>query len=303
MYLYVTKKPANNGRRIVLSAISALYLLCMGTLTIQWYYFNYKISINGDTRESIVKSILEGGAAFKFYALSEFLFYSIFVVSDGLLIWRCYHVWGRSKRVILVPSVLLLTEIVFVFTVTVLSFITRSITNSPLAAPPTTILNARVVFFSLANTIIASSLIGYKIYSASHANDALPAGRFTYVLKILFESAAAYSITILVFAINQVLPATRHVGSPWSDMGYYLNAIVITVSGIAPTVLVARTALTSPDDADGHTIPRASGLQLRQFHSQPDSGYDGSSIRFEVNIEMHEGFELIQDEKRIQSEL
>lgn len=82
----VSKKSASTTRRVVVTAITALYLLCLGTFTIEWYYFNKNIIINGTIREAIVLSILEGGPGLNPYAAGEFLFYSVFIVSDGLLV-------------------------------------------------------------------------------------------------------------------------------------------------------------------------------------------------------------------------
>lgn len=125
---------------------------------------------------------------------------------------------------------LILTErfAAFVCSLAAMAFVTRSVANSPRASPCIVNINARVVFLSLAITVMATSLIGYKV--SSRSNGLLPPGRFNHVLTIIFESAAVYSITLLAFAVDHVLPSDRHVGSAVSNAGYYLSALVIYIA-------------------------------------------------------------------------
>lgn len=81
----VSKRSANLNRRIILSAISLLYLLALGDFIIEWYYLNLAVVTNGDTRKSIFISTLEGGSPWIFI-LDDCFYYGVFLVSDMLLV-------------------------------------------------------------------------------------------------------------------------------------------------------------------------------------------------------------------------
>lgn len=81
----VDKMPSNTGRRIILSVITLLYTLCMGTGVIQLYFQDLAIVTNGDTRASILASTL-GANPSPLYALFNFFYFATFLVSDGLLV-------------------------------------------------------------------------------------------------------------------------------------------------------------------------------------------------------------------------
>lgn len=61
----------------------------MIVFVIQWYYLDFAVVINGDTKETIFNATIEGGPVWIF-VLFQFFFYSVFVVSDGLLVGCIY---------------------------------------------------------------------------------------------------------------------------------------------------------------------------------------------------------------------
>ncbi|PPQ71717.1 hypothetical protein CVT25_004852 [Psilocybe cyanescens] len=90
-------------------------------------------------------------------------------------------------------------------------------------------------------------------------------------MTMLIESAATYSL-VLLQAIIGVVPSNVVVGSSLNKANYYTGGIVTVFSVMAPTVLVARIALTNPNTTVASaTIAHISGLQ---FGSQQRSGSD-----------------------------
>lgn len=83
----MTKDTVNINRRIILSTVSVLYLLCLLQFSFQWYLINWSVVINGDTRESIFFAALQGGPQWML-VIDESLFYAPLIVSDGLLVSR-----------------------------------------------------------------------------------------------------------------------------------------------------------------------------------------------------------------------
>uniref|UniRef100_A0A8H7XNQ9 Uncharacterized protein n=1 Tax=Psilocybe cubensis TaxID=181762 RepID=A0A8H7XNQ9_PSICU len=92
---------------------------------------------------------------------------------------------------------------------------------------------------------MATTLIAYKIHTSSTQWTGISSNhRFQRIITILVESAAAYSLSVLVFAIFNVTPASDDLRTPLSYGKLYAQAIVTVVGGMAPTVLVARIALS-----------------------------------------------------------
>ncbi|PPQ74078.1 hypothetical protein CVT25_001464, partial [Psilocybe cyanescens] len=186
-------------------------------------------------------------------------------------VWRCYHIWGRSKRVIVVPLALLLLE-----------------------AGLWVIYNTFVGFAIFTTTIVTTSLIAYKLYSTSISIGASTLQHFRHVVTIVLESAAASSITILIFAIIPFLQWGLSEGFFWRNVYYYMEVLVIAVTGMASTVLVARIALTRANNSAAHSVPTISGLQFQ--HSRSHTGGYNQSGNADAVSPMR--YELEHDETR-----
>lgn len=84
------KKPRSAHRRICLSAISVLYLLCLAQFLVQWYFLNLTVVMTGYTRKSMFFATIEGPRWIQ--TLDSFLFYSSLAVSDGLLVSKHHSI-------------------------------------------------------------------------------------------------------------------------------------------------------------------------------------------------------------------
>uniref|UniRef100_A0A8H7XVV4 Uncharacterized protein n=1 Tax=Psilocybe cubensis TaxID=181762 RepID=A0A8H7XVV4_PSICU len=246
---------------IVISAISVLYFLCFLDCLLQWYFLNFLIVSNGDTRESIFNWIIVGGKRWM-WVLNNFLFYCLFVVSDVLLIWRCYHVWGKSWRIIVVPSFLLVVECGLSFAITLLDGINSSMSSDAKFRLCHSITSA-LLFASLATTVSTTFAIGYRIhhYVKEMGHRFTSERKLNNIIVMLLESAALYSILLIVYAVMAVVPSFNTAGSPVLQASYYVRAIL---TGMAPTILVARLALTasSRPATVAAAISHISGLQF-----------------------------------------
>ncbi|PPQ94166.1 hypothetical protein CVT25_003751 [Psilocybe cyanescens] len=268
MYIYLSKKPANSNHCIVHTAISMLYFLCFLNFIMDWYYINWTIVTNGNTRESMFLATVGDGLEW-ISILNNVLQNSLLIISDGLLIWRCYHVWGQSFRVILAPLILLVMELGLTVATTVLAIKFSLVTSDADANLLNGILST-LTFVSLATTVITTFIIGYRICSASQIHHPPSRILFKHIVTVIIESAAAYSIVLLLQSIIIVVPSADELGSPLSQAEYYVGVILIIVSGMAPTVLVARIATNN-----NNSVPSASSTHISgdlQFGSQQGSG-------------------------------
>ncbi|PPQ92897.1 hypothetical protein CVT25_010452 [Psilocybe cyanescens] len=270
-FLMVSKKPVNSNHCIVLSAISVLYCLCFLYFAVQWYYLDWVLVVNGDTRESIFLATVVDGLDW-IWVLCGFLANSMFIISDGLLIWRCYHVWGQSFWAILAPLIPLVAECGLSVATTVFSAKFSSATSDANFILFNNISSA-LIFVSLGTTVIVTFIIGYRLHSASRIHHLSSRRLYNHIVTIIIESAAAYSLVLLFEAITVVVPSGAVIGSSLQYSSYYMDGILTAVSnqGMAPTVLVARIALTDPNSTDAPaTLTHISGDL--QFGSQQGSG-------------------------------
>lgn len=94
-----------------------------------------------------------------------------------------------------------------------------------------------LAFVSLGTTILVTSLIGFKIYSITHMTGRTYTHYFQHVVAIFLESAAAYSLVLLVYAITMADPAFSDMGSGKFLVGYYLQNILNFVA-VCATICV-----------------------------------------------------------------
>ncbi|PPQ94507.1 hypothetical protein CVT25_014161 [Psilocybe cyanescens] len=264
----VSNKPASLNRRIVISTISVLYLLCFFDCIVEWYYLDWVVVINGDTRESIFFGKCGGGSSMDL---------DTWWLSSEFLIDYFRRITGWSATYYHVSFINILTD---------MEILPRLGTIAPGDLSPIDtfgfgIHEARAIlgnnitsaltFVSLGTTVITTFFIGYRIYSATRLNGS-PSRLFNRTVAMIIESAAAYSLVLLLDAIIFVLPSFNVVGSSLNEANSYVGGIVIVVTnqGMAPTFLVARIALTDPNSTvESAIITHISGSQ---FGSQQGSG-------------------------------
>ncbi|KAK0497522.1 hypothetical protein EDD18DRAFT_157622 [Armillaria luteobubalina] len=152
------------------------------------------------------------------------------IVADCTVIWRCWVVWGQNWKVVVLPIIFVLSGIFCGIRLVVHQYTVSSndgdVTKWAVATIATT----------LGTNVLCTSLIIARIISvAGRQRGMLGMGLRTYrgVLEILVESAALYSISYLLLMIFY----------PLSSNGYmFAQMLVYPVTGIAPTLIIARVA-------------------------------------------------------------
>ncbi|KAH9478170.1 hypothetical protein JR316_0008623 [Psilocybe cubensis] len=188
--------------------------------TAKWYSAYQGIVINGDTRKHMFWGV-QGGPDW---------------------IWRCYHVWGRSFRTVsgLLAFVSLEAALCIVATLSDASY------NDTFYNIYDYIVGA-LIFISFVTTVITTFMIGFKIYRASQFRGSPYRKLFNNITVILIESAAPYSIILLLESVTSFIPSYNVFGSKEDISVTYMDAAMSFITGIAPTVLVARVALISSE--------------------------------------------------------
>ncbi|PPQ78788.1 hypothetical protein CVT25_010661 [Psilocybe cyanescens] len=194
--------------------------------------------------------------------------FAMYIVADGLLIWRCYHIYGGLRRIIILPLSLFAVEVGLVVT----SIIYYLIVDSNPSQHEVNISNgiqSGVFFASFATSLSTTVLIAHRIYTSSQTIGD-PKKRFIHIIEIIIQSAAIYSTVLLVAAITAVIPD----GDSWPSpaifaLASYSSCLLVPAAGMAPTIMVARVSLAWSKDKD--TLPRHPELSQLEFREQIQS--------------------------------
>ncbi|SJL12706.1 uncharacterized protein ARMOST_16137 [Armillaria ostoyae] len=151
------------------------------------------------------------------------------IIADCTIIWRCWVVWAHDWRVIILPIVFVIGEIVCGANDVIYQFMV-SLTDETdidwgIATMATT----------LGTNILCTALIVARIVHVARGHRGIMGGIRTHrgVIEILVESAALYSVIYVVLMILY----------PFDGTGYmYPETLVYPVTGIAPTLIVLRVA-------------------------------------------------------------
>ncbi|KDR71348.1 hypothetical protein GALMADRAFT_144034 [Galerina marginata CBS 339.88] len=114
-------------------------------------------------------------------------------------------------------------------------------------------------FTSLSSSLLATLLIEFKIHAVSKQNGGFKR-RFHHVIEIAVLSAAVHSLSLLVLGISNAFASSS---PPFVELRNYGVAVAFTITGITPTMMVARVCLAADPSTHVSTIHNLSGLQFR----------------------------------------
>jgi len=265
VYIYLRRKLEHSF--FVVFTITMLFIFIITNMGLQWYLLPWSFVDNGKSRDNIFATFFDvsGRSSWIIFA-STICAYSAVVLADILLIWRCFHIWGHSFRVISLPLFFLLAETV-TFSLTI--FLPLKPNLSLLDTVHITQLTCVALFASFCCTLTTTSLIGYRIYPILKQDHSRSG--FKKILDILIQSAAAYALTSLLQAIFIAVVQPSVVVA-----GLYIDILFTVNAGLAPTLVVTRIALM-PDKTEVSTTPHLSVLQFNQ-------GWSTHHITSTINI-------------------
>jgi len=237
MYLLYTRK--NARYRLHLGCMVALYTLDTAHMVLEYTL----MFMNEDGVIAIynVFSVFSRGEVPLYYSADDppalnrivtalkaiFILYNL--IADGIILYRCYVIWGMKRRILIVPM--------FTYACT----ITASILAFTAYETPGFVSGMAMTFFT---NIIAISLTAGRIWWISRQDRALlghnAQGRYKTAIAILLESGIIYPISLLVLVLAYV--AFSHTES-WIIGLNTVVAVLYQVVGIAPTLIIARVGL------------------------------------------------------------
>ncbi|KAK0433283.1 hypothetical protein EV421DRAFT_1718769, partial [Armillaria borealis] len=208
-------------------------------------------------------------------------------------IWRCWIVWGRSWRIVLIPIVCTTLAAVSRGIVAYYDTFGPAESKSPRVLFLENIVSWSVLYSSLilATLLWCTILIIYRIWRVGGA-----AGRihvYQRVIEMLVESASLYSAVLVVL---MVFEARNELA------GGYPEDLASAIRGIAPTILVGRVAAghARPDNSWSDNTT-ASSIRFRshsssqndsQMGAEPGGDTPSPHIRQDLEQGLEDGTEL-----------
>ncbi|KAK0470410.1 uncharacterized protein EV420DRAFT_113771 [Desarmillaria tabescens] len=246
--------------RVMIPLVLILYILETIHLGARWYWVRQAFIVHGATRETIFSSFLD--ERYRHIWIVSGLSASInIVIADCTRAWRAWVIWDRNWKIATVPIVGIVLEIIFdgLFLSQDLSHTSNvQYTNWGFSA-----IRWGLGYFilSLLTTFLCTFLIIYRI----GCND-----KYLNIIEMLVESAALYSVSMIVFIVFFARDDPRNV---------YAQAVMNSITGIAPTLIAERVA-AKRNYLDENTITmRASEKRLSNASTTRASSLEFDSAR------------------------
>ncbi|KAJ7504909.1 hypothetical protein B0H11DRAFT_2221097 [Mycena galericulata] len=157
------------------------------------------------------------------------------LVTDLLLLYRCYVIWGSRRRILVVPGLMMLATVV-VACVTVLGYYHLIILSLDI--------DTRVPFImGGATTILLTCLTGGRIWYIRREGRLLaqrmPRRLYDTAVAVILESGLLYCLCVIIYVISVSVPSSASTtifnGVSWGLVQVGVN--------IVPTLIVVRVGL------------------------------------------------------------
>ncbi|KAF4610139.1 hypothetical protein D9613_010219 [Agrocybe pediades] len=254
MYFYIHKENRTRARDvIIIGTTTALYILTAVNILVDWLYTNILLVAQGGTRVEIFLESTNENVPLGERILGDLTFFFVFLFADGLLVWRCFHACGRSLRKSILPISLFLVETALAFTTAVYSCLVD--------AKPSFETNQNIDIFNhlsaatlvvvVVTSLVSTAVICLQIWRHTRLGSRSKR-HYKTIINALIESSALYTVTVLFSAVVNFI----NTSDPQSSfslvlVSYFVAAATMTLSGLAPTLMIARLAISSnPEDAE-----------------------------------------------------
>ncbi|KDR68094.1 hypothetical protein GALMADRAFT_146582 [Galerina marginata CBS 339.88] len=270
LYIHLTTGRVKQSKIVVIT-MTLLYMLGIAQLGIQWYVCCWNFVGNGNTRETVFVSLYDAPVWTRLAI--NITSFSMCIIADGLLIWRCFYVWNRSKRVISFLVLLFISEIgLYVAEIMVVCIEANFRAVTAKEAFNLNALESALYFVSFTTTVTTTLLISYRIHSVRR-DTPFSTGRLSHVTDIVLQSGAVYACAMFTSAVAAVVPDNGSATSRVFALSSYATALLVPIAGIAPTVMIARVSWES---ANNRINPSSSTFRISslQFHGSQSTDND-----------------------------
>ncbi|KAF4616417.1 hypothetical protein D9613_008479 [Agrocybe pediades] len=254
-YLYLSHNKSTLSRKCALvSVLTVLFAISMLGTGVNWWCTKLRFDTLLDTRLSIAEGSLEGIGIPRGISISNDVSTELgYLLADGVMIWRCFNVCGRSLRRSLVPLLLFVAEIVLV----IVAVIFETLYDYDLAFrnshPPALMdfLTGSVNLIVAVTTLASTLFICYHIYTRT---DRKSRRRYSHIIDAVIQSSALSAISFILTATTTFMAVkAQTLESLISGIVFYNYAgrVSSIMTGLAPTLMVARLTIFSETSDSG----------------------------------------------------
>ncbi|KAJ7186493.1 hypothetical protein C8R46DRAFT_276024 [Mycena filopes] len=272
LYAMVFKRKT---QKLLFVVVILMYIFATVQTGVHWANIRRAFVTHGTSPDDTVASLTQ--PKFTEIVLPATLLVANTFLADSVLIFRVYAVWNHDWRVIALPTMSTIGG-------TVLGVLTVVETGKYIKSggDPNSFVDYARPYFSLClvTTITATVLIVFRILWLTRDHTGIVAfSGYRAVIEMVVESALLYSITLIIYIILLFGPDT-------SNNDGYAQAILIQMTGIAPTLIVARVSfgLARPSSS----WQRTSKTAHSNFGSKNDSNFT-KQLQFSANEDLESG--------------
>ncbi|KAF9560017.1 hypothetical protein CPC08DRAFT_762942 [Agrocybe pediades] len=297
LHIYVhkeTRVALNNW--VVIGSLTALYTMIALDQAGNWFAENVVHCKQGETRVTTFVQAATGALPKGAYVAIDIAGFGVFLFADGLLVWRCLRAYGQSLRASLLPTSLFVVETVLVISATVYKLLID--TKPGFEAASRDEINDRLhaaMLVSVALTsVVATFMICRQIYV--HTTPGSRARKsYHKVIDALIQSSGLYSIIVIFLAILGFLENGEFQNAFMvAQLMEYVGTLTFAVSGIAPTLMIARLfAEPTYEATDISSVILPSELAAYTF---PPDNISTFVRREDIQMSQIESFRMLEEE-------
>ncbi|KAJ7738416.1 hypothetical protein B0H16DRAFT_1694880 [Mycena metata] len=188
------------------------------------------------------------------------------LVTDSLLVYRCFVIWGSDWRPVIFPGVLM-----------VCTFVTGCV-NSVMLVVPASLVHLPYIFAALTNLVLVA-LIGGRIWWIRQDARVIARNemwkRYGTVIAMILESGAVYCVVSVLLAI---------LANDFSGIAFnILQSIARHTVNIVPTLIIVRVGLGQNIQDIGKTHPAE---EARNTPPQPRPDFSAHRTRPESHFSL-----------------
>ncbi|KZT18737.1 hypothetical protein NEOLEDRAFT_1142980 [Neolentinus lepideus HHB14362 ss-1] len=233
---------------IVLFILSTAQTICLLILTVMTISYDTRFTVPAETlTPATVRQLEHDQNVLNLYqALSDSMIATTNLIADGLLIWRCFVMWGRRYFVIALPVIILMAGTACGYGVSVVDVVwyLRKVHHPMLSHTGrvfTELIHYEIYFtrgfliMSAVTNMMISTMIVYRILVTFRSGYAAQLRKHMRLISLIIESGVIYSVSLL---LSGALYSSGYNTSQSIVMGFQYQLV-----GIFPTLIVLLVSL------------------------------------------------------------
>ncbi|KAJ7055220.1 hypothetical protein C8F01DRAFT_1258846 [Mycena amicta] len=271
--IWTSKRP-DSRKWFWMGLVLLLYVLAMIHVGLEWFVTMEPLQKYGGSPE-VIAALKTPPNRLEIKILGLLASALLYVITDCIMIWRCWVVWGRSL-IVIIPVILAQIAGTICAGLGIAGQISLLRMQHPLPGEglgPLVRFSTPFLSISLAVTLYTTGMICWRIMSVRRNAVKHGFGRtgdLSAALEILIESSALYAASIFVFVVLLAMKSTKQA---------WMQDIHPPIAGIAPTLLITRI-FAGHARKDTEWSSGKSSIHFRSRQGQQTAGSAATSLTF-----------------------